>query len=68
MNYLEITRKYWSFFPGEAPAFVRDRIKHLVKSGYLSFGGVSGLRETYLVVGGPAEYDRGGDSLVEAMT
>ena len=66
MNYIEVTKRYWNVFLGEAPPFVRKRIETLVKAGFLSYGGTTGMRTTYTVVGGAEEYQRGSDLLISA--
>ena len=64
MNYIEVTKKYWNLFRGEAPPFVSRRVDCLVKAGYLSHGGTTGLRTTYYVTGGADEYERGSELMI----
>lgn len=66
MNYIEVSRRYWNVFLSEAPPFVRKRIENLVKAGFLSYAGSTGLRTTYTVVGGADEYQRGSDLMISA--
>ncbi len=66
MNYLEVTPKFWQVFRSEAPEFIRKRVDALVKAGFLTPAGGSGLRTTYAVTGGPNEYERGAELLISA--
>lgn len=68
MNYIEVGRKYWELFRGEAPEFVRRRVDVLVRSGYLAFAGTTGLRTTYQVIGSTPEYDRAAEIMITEMS
>jgi hypothetical protein len=66
VNYLEVTKTYWSVFLRASPPFFRKRLEYLMKSGYLTPAGGDKYRSLYRITGGRDEYERGSSMLMDA--
>lgn len=66
MNYVEVTKAYWTVSHDTAPRFFNHRIAALVKAGYLQHAGVEKGLIKYKVIGGNEEYQSGSDILTRS--